>query len=108
MQQDLHDVVGNWSARRGGDGPGAEMLLKKKDDRENHRGRSRDGRGDKNGFCRRLKGITGRVVGLELVLARLEVGLETKVPLDLLFDAGDRLGLGQFENRLSVVRDRAV
>ena len=42
------------------------------------------------------------------MLARFEIRLEPEIFLDLLCDSGDRLRLGQFENRLGVIRHRAV
>ena len=41
-------------------------------------------------------------------MPHFEVGLETEVPLDLFLDAGNVLGLGQFEDGLGVVGHGAV
>ena len=83
-------------------------LAQQQDDREDHRRRADDGRADEHRLGRRLERVAGRVVGFQVVLAVLEVGLEAEVALDLLLDARNVLGLGQFEDRLGVVGHRAV
>ncbi len=83
-------------------------LAQQQDDREDHRRRADDGRADQHRLGGRLERVAGRVVGFQVVLALLEVGLEAEVALDLFLDARDLLGLGQLEDRLGVVGHRAV
>ncbi|OQA55865.1 MAG: hypothetical protein BWY42_01301 [Candidatus Omnitrophica bacterium ADurb.Bin277] len=42
------------------------------------------------------------------MFAHLEIGLEPKILLDFFFDSGNRFGLGEFKDRLGVIRYRAV
>jgi len=65
-------------------------------------------RADEHRLGRRLERVAGRVVRLEVVLALLEVRREAEVALDLLLDARLALRLRQLEDRLGVVRHRAV
>ncbi len=44
----------------------------------------------------------------QVMLAAFEIGFKAEVTLDFFLDAGDVLGLGQLEDRLSVVGHRAV
>ncbi len=83
-------------------------LAQQQDDRENHRRGADHGRADQHRLGRRLEGVAGRVVGFQVVLADLEVGVEAEVAADLFLDAGNLLGLGQLEDRLGVVGHGAV
>ena len=74
-------------------------FAQQQDDREDHRRGADDGRADEHRLGRRLERVAGRVVRFEVMLALVEVGLEAEVPLDLLLDAGNALGLGELENR---------
>jgi hypothetical protein len=63
------------------------MLLEKKDNGKNHRGRAHHGRADEHGLGGGFKCVSGRVVGLKVVFARFEVRLKTKISLDFLLDS---------------------
>ena len=65
------------------------VLAEQQDDREDHRRGADDGGADEHGLGGRLEGVAGRVVGFQVVLAALEIGLEAEVALDLFLDAGD-------------------
>ena len=54
-------------------------FAQEQNDREDHRRGAHDGRADEHGFGRGFKGIARRVVGLEIVLAPFEVGIEAEL-----------------------------
>ncbi len=85
-----------------------ETAREQHDDREDHR-RGADDRGaDEHRLGRRLEGVAGAVVLLEVVLGLLEVDVEAEVLLDLRRDVRDGLDDRELVDRLRVVGDGTV
>src|SRR5512136_3392897 len=84
------------------------LALEQQDDREDHRRCTAHRSADEHRFGRRLEGVSSPVVGLEVEFTHFEIGIESKIPFDLLLDTGDVFGLRKLEDGLGVVRDRTV
>ena len=84
------------------------MVFEHQDQREDHRGRPDDRRPDQHRLGGGFERVAGPVVVLEQELSFFKIRGEPEVALDLLFDARSLLDHGKLEDRLRVVRNRAV
>src|SRR5207302_3431950 len=85
-----------------------QSVSESENNREDHRRRANDRGADENGLGGRLEGVASSIILLQQMLRALEPRIVSVVLLELLVNSWDLFDEGQLEDRLRVVRNRAI
>ena len=89
-------------------GCNSQHFLNHQDQGEDHGGGANHRRPDQYRLGSRLEGVSGAVVGFQIVLCLLEIRFKAKFFLDFFFNTGDGFDQRQLVDGLGVIGNRAI